>query len=172
MGLGDGGATAEVGVEDAGRDDGGFGRVDGGVVGVVVVFGGDLGGNGGAGFQGSSVAGHSEAVAGVVFGNEGVIFGEGEDGFGVVFGDAGDAGEVASGGGVGEVRELGFALLNVGSDGVGFAVVGAELGEDALVFNVALVVFHFRIPEILVLFGINTVGTSGPIHIGELSAGV
>ena len=50
VGLGDSGATAEVGVEDVGGDDGGFGRVDGGVVGVAIMFGGDLGGDGGAGF--------------------------------------------------------------------------------------------------------------------------
>ena len=129
------------------------------------MFGGDLGGDSGAVGGGGGAVGHDEARSSVVVGEESVVFGESEEGLGVGLGDARDAGEVASGSVVGEIREFGFALLDIGGDGVGGIFVGAHLFEDALVLDVALVIFVFFVPLGVGFAVVDAVGTVDPAHI-------
>ena len=131
----------------------------------MVTFGGDLGGDGGAVGGGGGAVGHDEAFASIVVGEESVVFGEGEKGLGVGLGDARDAGEVASRGVVSEIREFGFALFDVGSDGVGGVFVGAHLFKDALVFDIALVIFVLFVPLRVGFAVVDAVGAVDPAHI-------
>ena len=162
----------EIIIDNMGGEDGHIGGSDGIGAGVTEVFGGDLSSNSGTRLKSGRVTGHSKAFPGVILGDKGVVFGKGEEVFGIVFGDTGDTGEVASGGIVGEIREFSLAFFDVGGDGVGLAIIGTKLGKNALVFDITLVVFVFGIPIRVFCAVIDALCAGSPFEVGEVLSSV
>ena len=135
---------------------------------------GDFGGNFFPIFVVASISSHGDAVGGVVLINKGVVVGESEYSFGVLNGETRDAWEVTE---IGVRLRMffgifGFVSFLVGDNWVFTAFIGAHLLEDTLIFDVALVVFTFVIPEFGVFCGIAALFAVCPIYISEVEAGI
>ena len=98
------------------------------------------------------VVGHGDADGRIIFINIKDVINESESDFGVFRSEAGDAGEVANIGiSFGVLFEvLFFVRFFVGEDWIFRVVVGAHHSEKARVFDIALVIFAFGLPPVII----------------------